>query len=80
VGDSSGVVSHWACNRWVAGSIPSSAASRGVSVVDALLRIPLGLRSPSGLGRLSRMLEKLDVRVKRGPTLVVAKPRAIIIW
>jgi hypothetical protein len=34
-------------NREVAGSIPSCAASLGVSVIDALLRIPLDLCSPS---------------------------------
>ena len=41
------LVSHWACNREVAGSIPSCAASCGVSVIDALLTIALDLCSPS---------------------------------
>ena len=41
------LVSPWTCNREVAGSTPSCAASRGVSVVDALLRIPSDLCSPS---------------------------------
>jgi hypothetical protein len=72
------LVSHWASNHIVAGSIPSCAASRGVSVIDAMLRIPLDLCNPLGL--LSRMLEKSGVRVKLGATLVVAKPRPIKVW
>jgi hypothetical protein len=41
------LVNHWACNREVAGSVPSCAASRGVSIVDAPLRIPFDLCNPS---------------------------------
>ena len=46
----------------VAGSIPDSATSRGVSVVDVQLKDPEWSMQPPGL--LSRIFEKSGVRVK----------------
>jgi hypothetical protein len=71
------LVSHWTPNRQVADSIPNCAASCAVSVVDALLRIPLDPCEPRSAQPNAREIGREGYITKLGATLVVAKLRAI---